>query len=228
MFVRETQNTFMIGLGSGNADGIPHADVTCFGDGTSKVGFEDQMGGGDRNYVDLIFAVRQPTTCNYSLSIASQSFDAGGGNGKVNVGTSGGCSWTATANASWIAITSGGSGSNNGTISYSVAINANAAPRTGTIAVQGRTFTVFQDGAGTLPLITSAIRTGKNLLVNGINFDSGSVILLNGEGQKTLHDDNNPRTILIGKKLGKFTVAGDKLQVRNSSGGLSPQFIYTP
>src|SRR5438128_5177475 len=27
MFVRETQNTFMIGPGSGNADGIPHAEV---------------------------------------------------------------------------------------------------------------------------------------------------------------------------------------------------------
>lgn len=229
MFVRDTQNTFMMGAGSANPDGIPHAEVTCFGDGTAKVGFEDEMGGGDLNYADLIFAVRQPiTACNYSLSIASQSFDAGGGSGSFNVGTSGGCSWTAAANASWIAITSGGAGSNNGTVSYSVAINANSGSRTGAITVQGRTFTVFQDGAGSLPLITSAMRNGKQMLVNGINFDSGSVILLNGEEQRTLHDDSNPRTILIGKRVGKLARAGDKLQVRSSSGGLSPQFIYAP
>jgi hypothetical protein len=227
--VRETTDTFMIGPASRNPDGVGHADVTCFGEGTAKIGFEDVMGGGDRNYADLIFAVRQPiTACNYSLSIASQSFDAGGGSGSFSVGTSGGCSWAAAANAGWIAITSGASGSNNGTVSYSVAINANSGSRTGTITVQGRTFTVFEDGAGSLPLITSAIRNGKQMLVNGINFDSGSVILLNGEEQKTLHDDSNPRTILIGKRVGKFALAGDKLQVRSSSGGLSPQFTYTP
>lgn len=229
MFVRYTQNTFMMGAGSANPDGIPHAEVTCFGDGTAKIGFEDQMGGGDRNYADLIFAVRQPiNSCSYSLSVASQSFDAGGGSGSFSVGTSGGCSWAAAADAGWIAITSGASGSNNGTVSYSVAINANSGSRTGTITVQGRTFTVFQDGAGSLPLITSAIRNGKQMLVNGINFDSGSVILLNGAEQKTLHDDSNPRTILIGKRVGKFALAGDKLQVRSSSGGLSPQFTYIP
>src|SRR5438445_435411 len=82
------------------------------------------------------------------------------GSGSFSVGTSGGCSWAAAANAGWIAITSGDSGSNNGTVSYSVAINANSGSRTGTIAVQGRTFTVFQDGAGSLPLITSAMRNG--------------------------------------------------------------------
>ena len=227
--VRETRDTFMMGPASRNPDGVMHDEVTCFSDGTARIGFEDVMGGGDRNYADLIFALRQPSTpCSYSLSIASQSFDAGGGNGSFNVGTSGGCSWSASSNVSWTAITSGGSGSNNGTVSYSVGINANSGSRTGTIAVQGRTFTVFQDGAGSLPLITSAIRNGKQMLVNGINFDSGSVILLNGEEQKTLHDDSNPRTILIGKRVGKLAVAGDKLQVRSSSGGLSPQFIYIP
>src|SRR3989442_2636300 len=227
MFVRDTQNTFMMGAGSANPDGIPHAEVTCFGDGTAKIGFEDQMGGGDRNYADLIFAVRQPiATCSYSLSIASQSFDAAGGNGSFNVGTNSGCSWTATSNVNWISITSGGSGSNNGTISYSVAANPNSVSRTGTITIQGRVFTIYQDGVASLPLITSAVRNGKNLLVNGINFDSGAVILLNGQEQRTLHDDSNPRTILIGKKLGKWAQPGDKLQVRTSL-GVSPEYNYT-
>ncbi len=56
-------------------------------------------------------------------------------------------SWTATTNASWIAITSGSSGSANGPVTYSVATNSGPS-RTGTITVSGggisRIFTVNQ------------------------------------------------------------------------------------
>jgi hypothetical protein len=94
--------------------------------------------------------------------------------------------------------------------------------------VQGQTFNVFQDGNNSMPVITSAVRSGKQLLVSGINFDAGSVILLNGETQKTIHDSNNIRTLVIGKKLGKWVLPGDNLQVRTSTGALSPQYIYAP
>jgi hypothetical protein len=53
--------------------------------------------------------------------------------------------WTATSQAHWIATTSSGGG--DGVVTYTVAPNAGAAPRTGTIQVAGRTFTVFQDGS---------------------------------------------------------------------------------
>lgn len=229
IFVRETQKTFVMGQGLGNPDGLGHAEVTCFGDGRSNIGFEDQIGGGDRNYADLICAVRQPlNSCTYSVSPASQSFDAGGGRGTVSVGVRSGCSWTAATDVSWIVITSGGSGSDNGTTNYSVAINTNTASRTGTIKVQGQTFTVYQDGIGTLPVITGAIRNGKKLMVYGLNFDGESVILLNEEKQKTNYDENNPRTVLIGKKAGRWVQSGDRLRVRNSSGALSPEYTYTP
>ena len=55
--------------------------------------------------------------------------------------------WMATANQPWISITGGGTGSGNGTVTYSVAANAGAI-RSGTITVTGggisRTFTVNQ------------------------------------------------------------------------------------
>ena len=57
-----------------------------------------------------------------------------------------GCSWTAASNASWITVTSGSSGSGNGTVGYSVAANTGAA-RTGTLTVAGSTFTVSQAAA---------------------------------------------------------------------------------
>ncbi len=228
IFVRETQKTFATGPGSGNPDGLAHADVTCFGNGRSNIGFEDQMGGGDRNFGDLICAVRQTGVCSYSLSPQSQSFDAGGGRGSISVAAGSSCSWTASSSVNWVVITSGSAGSDGGTINYSVAINTNASSRTGGVTVQGQTFTVFQDGESSSPLITSAVRSGKQLLVSGINFDSDSVILLNGEKQKTIHDPNNPRTLLIGKKVGRWIQPGDQVRVRSSSGALSPEFTYTP
>lgn len=229
IFVRETQKTFFMGPGSTNPDGLPHAQVTCFGEGRASVGFEDQVGGGDQNYIDLVFAVRQPlNNCTYSLSSTGQSFDASGGRGSVTVTPSSGCSWAAVSNASWIAITSGSSGSDRGTINYTVAPNTDASPRTGALTVQAQPFTINQDGTASLPLITSALASGKKLFVYGINFDSGSVILLNGEQQRTRSNPDNPRTVLIGKKAGKFVKPGDMLRVQSSAGAMSPEYPYTP
>ncbi len=59
--------------------------------------------------------------------------------------------WTAAATASWLRITSGGSGTNDGAVAYDVAANVGTAARTGTIVVAGgglaRTGEVAQAGA---------------------------------------------------------------------------------
>ena len=58
-----------------------------------------------------------------------------------------GVPWTATADAAWIAITSGQSGTGNGTVTYEVISNGGT-PRAGTITISGggvsRTFAVYQ------------------------------------------------------------------------------------
>lgn len=229
IYVRETQRTFYSGSGSSNQDGIGHGDVTCLNKGKSRIGFEDQFGGGDRNYADLICEVRQPLSgCTYSMSPSSQSFDSGGGSGTVGIVSGSGCSWSASANSGWISIDSGGSGSASGTIRYSVSPNSGSDSRSGSISIQGDTFTVYQDGAGAGPVITSTARSGKHLIVYGMNFDSGSVVLLNGEKIKALPDNSSPRTMVIGKKLYKWAVPGDRLQVRTSTGALSAEYTYAP
>jgi uncharacterized delta-60 repeat protein len=80
-----------------------------------------------------------------------------------------------------------------------------------------------------LPGIVSASVSGKRLIVNGENFDSGAVILLNGKKQKTANDEQNPDTTLIGKKAGKKIARGEAvtLQIRNSDGALSQEFRFT-
>jgi hypothetical protein len=85
-------------------------------------------------------------SCSFSISPSSQSFTSSGGAGIVNVMASPGCSWTATSNTGFIAITSSASGSGNGTINYSVAQNTSASTRTGTMTIAGQTFTVTQSG----------------------------------------------------------------------------------
>ena len=78
-----------------------------------------------------------------------------------------------------------------------------------------------------IPRIVSASVEDKRLLVIGENFDPDAVILRNGVEQNTKNDSQNPQTALIGKKVGKNTKPGDKLQVRNPNGALSPEFIFT-
>lgn len=89
-------------------------------------------------------------SCTYSISPTSKSFDSGGGSGTVSVTTQSGCPWTAVSKNSWITITSGSSGSSNGTVHYSVAANTGTS-RTGTITIAGKNFTVSQDGIGIPP-----------------------------------------------------------------------------
>lgn len=84
--------------------------------------------------------------CNYALSPRFASFPAAGGEGTLNVITGEECIWTATTSVSWIRITSNTSGLGVGAISYSVAANASAAGRSGTITIGGKTFAVKQKG----------------------------------------------------------------------------------
>ena len=79
-----------------------------------------------------------------SISPASQNFASGGGTGAVSVTAVAGVGWQTFVNDSWITVTSGGIGSGNGAVNFSVAANTGSA-RTGTMIVAGRVFTVTQD-----------------------------------------------------------------------------------
>jgi len=82
--------------------------------------------------------------CVYTLAPASQAVAAPGGTFSVAVTTASGCNWTATSNDSWITITSGGGGSGNGAVNYTVAAYTGATSRVGTMTIAGQTFTVTQ------------------------------------------------------------------------------------
>ncbi|MCM3871060.1 MAG: M36 family metallopeptidase [Pyrinomonadaceae bacterium] len=87
-------------------------------------------------------------TCTFSINPTSAPFAAAGGTGSVTVTAGTGCSWTAVSNNAFITITSGSSGSGNGTVNYSVAGNTATTSRTGTMTIAGLIFTVTQAGTG--------------------------------------------------------------------------------
>lgn len=92
-----------------------------------------------------------PTGCNYVLAPVSQTFTDAGGNGNIAVTAEpSGCNWTAVSNAAWITVTSGASGTTNGTVAFTVAAYTGTTPRTGTITAAGKTFTVTQNGCATI------------------------------------------------------------------------------
>ncbi len=90
------------------------------------------------------FTVTQTSGCTYTLSSSGTSFNAGGGSGSFSVTTNNStCSWTAVTTDFWITINSGAAQTGNGAVSFTVAANVNP-NRTGTINVNGQTFTINQ------------------------------------------------------------------------------------
>jgi uncharacterized repeat protein (TIGR01451 family) len=83
------------------------------------------------------------TGCISALTPTSVTLGAAGGSGTIAVTAGQGCAWTAASTVSWIAITSGFSGSGSGTVGYTVSADT-AAQRTGTISIAGLTVTVTQ------------------------------------------------------------------------------------
>ena len=78
------------------------------------------------------------------MTPTSQGFNAAGGTGTIAVTGSPGCDWTAARSGTWITITSGASGSANGTVSYRVDANTDSTLRTGTLTVAGQPITIVQ------------------------------------------------------------------------------------
>ena len=87
------------------------------------------------------------SSCTYTVSAPTPaSFGASGGTGTVAITTQPGCSWTAVSNSAFISVTSGVSGTGDGSVTFSVAANPSGSSRTGTLTVGGELVTITQAG----------------------------------------------------------------------------------
>ena len=105
---------------------------------------------GSVNIAGQTFAIGQDgAPCAFVLSPPSAAVGAIGGSGTFEVNTKDACTWSATSTDAWLRVTAGGSGSSDGTVSFSADLNPGPA-RTGTIVVGGRPFIVSQAAVGTI------------------------------------------------------------------------------
>jgi hypothetical protein len=89
--------------------------------------------------------VSQANGCVYSITPTSHSLDHDAQTPPtISVTTAAGCTWTAVSNDAFITIDNGESGTGPGTVKYKVTKNNGNSPRTGTLTIAGRTFTVTQ------------------------------------------------------------------------------------
>jgi hypothetical protein len=120
------------------------------GTGTAKVTYSVLANTGPARAGTLTVAgqtvtISQSTGCVYAINPTSLSIGTAGGNGgPVTVTAQTDCQWTTTSNVNWITVTSGASGTGNGSVSFTVAANTGGA-RMGTLTIAGSTFTVSQD-----------------------------------------------------------------------------------
>lgn len=91
------------------------------------------------------FRVNTNPGCTYSINPTNQNFSRTGGTGSITVTAGSGCYWAASESSSWVTITSGSSGTGNGTIQFSVDANSTASARSASITAGGKTFSITQD-----------------------------------------------------------------------------------
>ncbi|HJQ24075.1 MAG TPA: SBBP repeat-containing protein [Blastocatellia bacterium] len=175
------------------------------------------------------FTVTQSSGCTFTAGPATQDFPGDGGSGSVNVTASdSACPWMATSNNDWITITSGGSGTGNGTVNFSVTANAtpngNSSPRSGTLTVAGQTINVNQ----------SALSCGYTLSANGQDFAAaggpGSVNVMTSNSNCSWTAKSNANWITLTSGIGgigngtvNFTVAANSGAARTGTLSLGGQ-----
>jgi sugar lactone lactonase YvrE len=125
--------------------GITTADLSA--PGTSAITVANPSPGGGASYAAsfLVTPVCQPAA---SWSLPSPIGGAAYA-GTVSVTAPLGCSWTAVSKANFLTITSGGTGTGPGSVTFQVAPNPGAA-RTGSLTVAGTTVTINQSALATV------------------------------------------------------------------------------
>ncbi len=99
--------------------------------------------------------------CGIALAPTAQSMAESGGDGGFAVSTAvADCAWTAVSDVPWLQVATGASGTGPGSVTVTAVANPNSQPRTGTVSVGGRTFTVNQAGVAcgyTLPATSGTV-----------------------------------------------------------------------
>ena len=93
-------------------------------------------------------APNPPAQCSYSISPSRQTVGPNAGSATISISTGNTCAWTASSGTAWITLTSGRSGTGNGTVTFSYPQNPDASDRAGAVTVAGTTAVIEQRHGG--------------------------------------------------------------------------------
>lgn len=85
--------------------------------------------------------------CTYSIAQASVNLAYTAGIGTISTTAGANCAWTATSDAPWASITSGGFAFGSAAVGYSVIANPTTSARTAVFTIAGQSYTLSQAGA---------------------------------------------------------------------------------
>ena len=177
-----------------------------------------------------------PVKCQVAASNGTPAFEAAGGTGTVTVQAARECTWSAAAQAAWIAIAPPTEGQGDGTLKYNVQANPAGTPRNGFINLNGQVVEVSQRGA---PCVFSVSRSSVEIPADETTFDvdvrgplgcawnasSGASWLSiasggqgTGPGVLRVRAAANPG----GRRTGVVTIAGVRVEVAQLAAGQAP------
>jgi hypothetical protein len=132
--------TLPAGLVFNPASGVIAGIPSAAGNSNITIGASNTSGSGSAS-----LSIAITNACPIALSPAPASFGRGGGTGSVAVTVAAGCSWMATTDSPWIAL-SGNSGTGPGSFGLTVGPNSGSA-RLGTAGAGDQSFVVLQSGS---------------------------------------------------------------------------------
>lgn len=178
--------------------------------------------------------VTSPSTVKCQVTVANQlqgAAPASGTSSTLTVTTTRDCTWTATSDQAWITIAGGANGQGSGSVSYSVAANAQPAQRRATLAVNDTQTAIVQDPAPcqfrVTPSNTSAPMSGGTVdvtveVLSGCTWTAASQSSWitvssnpsgNGTGSVTLSVAANPGD----GRTGSVTIGGQTVTITQSA-----------
>jgi hypothetical protein len=154
--------------------------------GTGTVGLTIAANGGAPRsgavtIAGLTFTVTQAApACAYAISPGSAALAAGGGSVSIAVATASWCSWTAaSSDPTWLTVTSGPSGSGNGTVVIAASVNSGT-NRAANVTIGDQVFTVTQT-ASSMPAGWAHQDVGAVAQAGDATFD-GTTFTVTGGG----------------------------------------------
>ena len=145
-FWKAISNDSWILVAPGTTGGIGNGSV----DYSVEANSSNMQRTGTITIAGLTFTVMQAgVPCTFSIAPTGKLFAETGSEASFMVTTPDGCNWTVSTTDDWIFITSEGSATGSGLVTYGVRDNFTGVPRQGAIRAAEHTFTVVQDG-GTL------------------------------------------------------------------------------